>query len=66
MPDYRLYFINDGGHIKQVGEFHADDDTSAIAAVNCARGKDRMELWCGTHKVMHWDASSFNPPTLSA
>ena len=66
MPDYRLYLMNEGGHIVQVGEFDADDDASAIAAVNRARGNGQMELWCGTHKVMHWDASPVNSPTVSA
>lgn len=66
MPDYRLYLMNEGGHIVQVGEFAADDDASAIAAVHRARGSGQMELWCGTHKVMHWDASPVHSPTVSA
>ena len=66
MPDYRLYFMNDGGHIAQVGEFNADDDTTAIAAVNSAGGNGQMELWCGTRKVMHWDASPANSSKVSA
>ena len=66
MPSYRLYFMNDRGHIEQVGEFDADDHTDAIAAVDCARGNSQMELWCGTHKVMHWDASPISSPSVSA
>lgn len=66
MPGYRLYFLNDLGHIEQVGEFDADDDTAAIAAVERARGNAQMELWCGTHKVMHWDAILASSPTVSA
>jgi hypothetical protein len=66
MPDYRLYFMNDGGHIEEAGEFQADDDATAIAAVNRARGNGRMELWCGTHKVMRWDPSPVYPSTVSA
>ena len=44
----------------------ADDDASAIAAVERARGNAQMELWCGTHKVMHWDACPVSSPTVSA
>lgn len=66
MSDYRLYLMNDGGHIVQVGEFHAHDNTTAIGAVERARGNDQMELWCGTHKVMHWDAKAVNLPEVSA
>ncbi len=66
MPGYRLYFMNEGGHIEQVGEFDADDDATAIAAVERARGSDSMELWCGTQKVKHWDAIQVCSPKVSA
>ena len=66
MPGYRLYFLNDLGHIEQVGEFDADDDATAIAAVERARSNAQMELWCGTDKVMHWDACLASSPTVSA
>jgi hypothetical protein len=66
MPGYRLYFMNELGHIEQVGEFDADDDDIAIAAVERARGIAPMELWCRTHKVKHWDAIPVSSPTVSA
>lgn len=66
MPGYRLYFMNDLGHIEQVGEFVADDEATAIAAVERARGGAAMELWCGTHKVKHWEAIPIISPTVSA
>jgi hypothetical protein len=66
MPGYRLYFLSDLGHIEQVGEFNPDDDTGVIAAVERARGNAQMELWCGTHKVMQWEAILARSPTVSA
>lgn len=54
MYDFRLYFINDGGHIQQVDEFSADDDIAAIAAANSAGGTGRMERWCGTLYQEHF------------
>ena len=63
MPGYRLYFMNGLGHIEQVGEFDADDDATAIAAVERARGSTEMELWCGTQKVKHWEAVLDSSPT---
>lgn len=66
MPGYRLYFMNELGHIEQVGEFDADDDDTAIAAVERARGIAPMELWSRTHKVKHWDAIPMRSPTVSA
>lgn len=66
MPNYRLYWMNELGHIEQVGEFDSDDDATAIAAVERARGNAPMELWCGTQKVKHWDAIPVSSPTVSA
>ena len=66
MPSYRLYWMNELGHIEQVGEFDSDDDATAVAAVEYARGNSSMELWCGTQKVKHWDAVPVSPPTVSA
>lgn len=66
MPGYRLYFMNELGHIERAGEFDADDDTAAIAAVDRARGNTPAELWCRTHKVKRWDAIPVSSPTVSA
>ncbi len=66
MSDYRLYWMNELGHIEQVGEFESDDDAIAIAAVEHARGNAPMELWCGTQKVKHWDAMPVGSPTVLA
>jgi len=58
MSLYRLYFMNALDHIERAGEFDADDDNTAIAAVERSRGNTQMELWCRTHKVKHWDVLS--------
>ena len=56
MPDFRLYLINELGHIEAAGNFFADDDPTAVAAVERTRGRLPLELWCGSRKVHHWDA----------
>lgn len=66
MPGYRLYWMNELGHIEQVGEFHAEDDPSAIAAVERSRGRAPLELWCGARKVKHWDPVPESSPAASA
>ena len=66
MPGYRLYWLTELGHIEQVGDFEAQDDSSAIAAVERSRGHAPLELWCGTRKVRHWDPVPVSSPTMSA
>jgi len=65
MPGYRLYWMNELGHIEQVGDFDADSDQAAISAVERSRGHAALELWCGTRKVKHLDALSPTSPTPS-
>ena len=66
MPGYRLYWMNELGHIERVGEFDADDDDQAIVAVERSGVHAPVELWCGTQKVKQWDAVPVSAPTLSA
>jgi hypothetical protein len=65
MPDYRLYLINELGHIMSAGNFFAEEDTAAIRAVEQARGCFPMELWCGARKVHQWCARSVESVELS-
>jgi len=62
MPAYRLYFIDGhSGHIVRSLEFGADDDRHAIAKAGELKGAVELELWCGTHKVHHWEAAPTDP-----
>lgn len=65
MLHYRLYWMNELGHIEQAGEFDAENDATAIAAVERVRGRASLELWCGSQKVKHWDAIPVSSPTES-
>lgn len=65
MSDYRLYWMNELGHIERVGEFDAEDDATAIATVEQSRGHSPLELWCGTRKVKCWDVSPVSSPNVS-
>ena len=53
MAYYRLYFLNQHGHIQRVEDFEAADDVTAIA--KAARERCRpMELWCAGRRVEQW------------
>lgn len=63
MPGYRLYFIDGhSGHIVRSLDFGADDDLNAIAKAGELEGAMAIELWCGIHKVHHWEAAPAAPP----
>ena len=65
MLHYRLYWMNELGHIEQAGECDAENDATAIAAVEHVRGRASLELWCDSQKVKHWDAIPVSSPTDS-
>lgn len=51
---YRLYFLNDLGHISKSHEYFADDDTAAIKVADAWREGRRMELWQSGRIVKRW------------
>ena len=53
MAYYRLYFLNQHGHIQRVEDFEAADDVTAIAKAVHERGRP-MELWCAGRRVQQW------------
>ena len=58
MAYYRLYLIDSySGHIDQVRELEAEDDTAAISEVEATRGHCAMELWSRSRKVKEWEAA---------
>jgi len=53
MPDYRIYFLNEVGHIALADWFAADSDEEAIQMVrDHAHNHHRCEIWHeGRHVV---------------
>jgi hypothetical protein len=45
VPDYRLYFVDDRGHIERALELETATDEDAIAAVQQYRNGKDLELW---------------------
>lgn len=43
--DYRLYLLNDAGHIVEAVELECGDDAEAIEAAEKHRGRNDVELW---------------------
>jgi hypothetical protein len=52
--NYRLYFFDGSDHIREVREFEAPDDASAIELSEAWREGRRIELWCGARQVKVW------------
>jgi len=45
MHDYKLYYLDNAGHIVQAVALYADDDEAAVAVAESRRDQRRMELW---------------------
>ena len=52
---YRLYLLDDVGHISKAHPFEADDDSKAIEIAEGWREGRRMELWQRDRRVKRWD-----------
>ena len=52
MPDYRLYWIDDGGHFFRAERFEAENDARAIEQARALSRGEAVELWCGARKIM--------------
>jgi hypothetical protein len=51
MADYRLYLMDDDGHILRGIDLAAPDDKEAFELVRLRDDPGDVELWCGTRKV---------------
>jgi hypothetical protein len=49
--EYRLYFLDDLGHIRRAVDLECDGDAAAIQAVEKHRDGMAMELWRRDHVV---------------
>lgn len=62
MPYYRLYFLDETGHIWLADPMDCDDDDAAIAAVEAHRAKRNhlhaMELWQQGRRVKQFPPRS--------
>jgi hypothetical protein len=50
---YRLYFLEQSGHIRGFEAFEAANDEAAISKAALAE-KPAMELWCERRRVKQW------------
>jgi hypothetical protein len=67
MNSYRLYFMDRfSGHIDNHREFVADDDDRALEIADAWFNGSPMELWTGTRKLRHWDATPIAPLSSAA
>ena len=56
MVYYRLYQLcGPRNAVESFHEFHAEDDSGAIAMSETMRRLNPMELWTGHRKVRRWD-----------
>jgi hypothetical protein len=57
MQCYRLYFVDlTTGRVKNVQEFEAENDGSAMVEADRLRGDGPMELWCQARRIVKWPA----------
>ena len=56
MKNYRLYYLDRlTGHIDEVEDIAATDDSEAIAMAAARPDHRARELWHRHHKLKHWD-----------
>ena len=51
MSEYKLYFLDDAGHIARAMDLECRDDRDAIAAAHAHPGEHGAELWQSARKV---------------
>jgi hypothetical protein len=56
MPAYRLYFMDNHGHISRVVELDCLDDADALDAAEAHRDGQVMELWDRARVVKTFEA----------
>jgi len=58
MADYRLYFLDEQGHVRRALDMECRDDAQAIAVVTEHLSDQAMELWQGSRKVHVFEPAS--------
>ena len=59
MAEYRIYWVDDDGHIRkapQIVERDTDEEALAFAEDQRKEKLSPMEVWCGTRLVAMFDA----------
>lgn len=54
MSHYRLYLLNENGHIFGYEAFEAEDDANAISKAELLDDTRRKELWCEGRRIKQW------------
>ena len=61
MTDYRLYFFDPAGGIRQVHELTCPEDAEAIRLAEQEQGAAPMELWSLDRLVRRFPANDWTP-----
>jgi hypothetical protein len=51
MTHYKLYFLDDHGHVRSALDLQCEDDIQAIATAETKRNAGSMELWQSSRRV---------------
>ncbi len=51
MSGYRLYFLDDGGRIRDADDFESEGDNDAVIQAENRQDGRAMELWSGARVV---------------
>lgn len=51
MADYRIYLIDEAGHVQRAMDLQAESDAEAMAAARDRAAGQRHEVWSGTRLV---------------
>lgn len=62
MSYYRLYYLNQLGHIRQAVDWECDGDRSALAMAEQRADGRAMELWSGDRRVAEFAARAAPNP----
>jgi hypothetical protein len=65
MLDYRLYFLDEAGHIQGVVEFDSADDDEAIAHAQTYADGRAMELWRRDRWIRRFNGDEPPPRTTA-
>ena len=65
MADYRLYLLDEIGHIQRAIEIRAEDDSEAIGVARNSLNGESGELWSLDRKVSSFGSKTRSPSRRS-
>ncbi|UPJ55433.1 hypothetical protein [Bradyrhizobium sp. 192] len=61
MPEFRAYFIDEGGHITQRIDLPTDDEAEAREQAQALVDGQAVELWDGARRLVQFEANKSVP-----